>query len=164
MPQLYQLLNKPRLNLGPSTTAHVDYAKYFLRILVLLKFVWVSNRIHTSAYSCILFNLKIFTIRSFQWKSAHDGVIKNLGHPNCLIIARTSNWNLLQNAGIPLMEFINTNPLPEVTKVKFLFNIPSVTFEEENLFIATFMLLFSFNCCRTNWKKNPHTMKISPCN
>ena len=53
MPQHYQLL-KPRLNLGPSTTAHVDYAKYLLRILVLLKFVRVSNGIHTSAYSFFL--------------------------------------------------------------------------------------------------------------
>ena len=53
MPQHYQLL-KPRLNFGPSTTAHVDYAKYLLRILVLLKFVRVSNGIHTSAYSFFL--------------------------------------------------------------------------------------------------------------
>ena len=41
MPQHYQLL-KPRLNLRPSKTAHIDYAKYLLRILVLLKFVRVS--------------------------------------------------------------------------------------------------------------------------
>ena len=34
MPQHYQLL-KPRLNLRPSTTAHVDYAKCLLGILVL---------------------------------------------------------------------------------------------------------------------------------
>ena len=53
MPQYYQLL-KPRLNLGPSTTAHVDHAKYLWRILVSLKFVWVSNGIHTSAYSFFL--------------------------------------------------------------------------------------------------------------
>ena len=53
MPQHYQLL-KPILNLGLSTSAHVDYAKYLLRILVLLKFVRVSNEIHTSAYSFFL--------------------------------------------------------------------------------------------------------------
>ena len=53
MPQHYQLL-KPRLNLGPSTTAHKDYAKYLVRILVLLKFVRASNGMHTSAYSFFL--------------------------------------------------------------------------------------------------------------
>ena len=53
MTQHYQLL-KPRLNLGPSRTAHVDYAKYLLRILVLLKFVRISTGIHTSAYSFFL--------------------------------------------------------------------------------------------------------------
>ena len=50
MPHHYQL-SKPRLNLGPSTTAFVDYAKYFLRVLVMLKFVRVSNGIHTNSYS-----------------------------------------------------------------------------------------------------------------
>ena len=50
MPQHYQL-SKPRLNLGPSTTAHRDYAKYLLMILVLLKFVRVSSGIHSNAYS-----------------------------------------------------------------------------------------------------------------
>ena len=53
MPQHYQLL-KPRLNLGLSTTAHKDYAKYLVRILVLLKFVRASNGMHTSAYSFFL--------------------------------------------------------------------------------------------------------------
>ena len=53
MPQYYQLL-KARLNLGPSTTAQEAYAKYLLRILVLLKFVRASNGIHTSAYSFFL--------------------------------------------------------------------------------------------------------------
>ena len=53
MPQHYQLL-EPRLNLGSSTTAHVDYTKYLLKILVLLKFVRVSNGIHISAYSFFL--------------------------------------------------------------------------------------------------------------
>ena len=53
MPQHYQLL-KPRSNLGPSTTAHVDYAKYLLMILVLLKLFRVSDGIHTSAYSFLL--------------------------------------------------------------------------------------------------------------
>ena len=52
MPQYYQLL-KPRLNLGPSATAN-DYAKYLVRILVLLKSVRVSNGIHTRAYSFFL--------------------------------------------------------------------------------------------------------------
>ena len=47
MPQHYQLL-KPRLNLGPSATAHVDYAKYLSKILV--------SGIHTSAYSFFLKN------------------------------------------------------------------------------------------------------------
>ena len=32
MPQHYQL-SKPKLNLGPSATAHVDYAKYFIKDL-----------------------------------------------------------------------------------------------------------------------------------
>ena len=50
MPQYYQL-SKRRINLGPSATAHVDYAKYLLKILALLKFVWVSNGIQTNAYS-----------------------------------------------------------------------------------------------------------------
>ena len=68
MPQHYQLL-KPRLNLGPSTTAHEDYAKYLLRILVLLKFVRASNGIHTSAYIFFLkkwggnFKRKLGTLR-----------------------------------------------------------------------------------------------------
>ena len=53
MPQHYQIL-KPRLNLGPLPAVHIDYAKYLLRILVLLKFVRVSNGIHTSAYSFFL--------------------------------------------------------------------------------------------------------------
>ena len=35
MPQHYQF-SKPGLNLGPSTIAHVDHAKYLLKILVLL--------------------------------------------------------------------------------------------------------------------------------
>ena len=50
MPQHYQL-SKPRLNIGPSTTAFADYAKYLLRILVLLKFALVSDGIYTNAYS-----------------------------------------------------------------------------------------------------------------
>ena len=50
MPQHYKLL-KPRLNLGPSTTAHVDYANHLFRIFLLLKFLRVSKGIHTSAYS-----------------------------------------------------------------------------------------------------------------
>ena len=45
---------KPRINLGTSTTTHADYAKYLLRILVLLKFVRVSYGIHTIAYSFFL--------------------------------------------------------------------------------------------------------------
>ena len=50
MPQHYQLL-RPRLSHGPSITAQVDYAKYLLRILVLLKFFRVFIGFHTSAYS-----------------------------------------------------------------------------------------------------------------
>ena len=64
------------------------------------------------------------------------------------------------------MVFINTNSLPEVTKVsivflKFLFSIPAVTFEEENVFVAIFILLFRFNCWKTNRikKYNPHITK-----
>ena len=53
MPQYYQL-SKPRINLGPAATAHVDYAKYWLKILALLKFVRFSNGIHTNAYSFFL--------------------------------------------------------------------------------------------------------------
>ena len=44
----------PRIDLGPSETAHVNYAKYMLKILALLKFVRVSNGIHTNAYSFFL--------------------------------------------------------------------------------------------------------------
>ena len=51
MLQHYQL-SKPRLNLGPSITTLVEYAKYLVRILVLLKFVPVPYGIHTTnAYS-----------------------------------------------------------------------------------------------------------------
>ena len=57
-PQHYQLL-KPRLNLGLSTAAHVVYAKYLLRMLILLKFVRVSNGIRNDAYSFI-FKKKLF--------------------------------------------------------------------------------------------------------
>ena len=57
MPQHYQLL-KPRLSLGPSTIAHLYYAKYLLRILVLLKFAQVSNATHINAYSFLLIFLK----------------------------------------------------------------------------------------------------------
>ena len=57
IPQHYQLL-KPRLSLWPSTTAHVYHAKYLLRILVLLKFVQVSNATHTNAYSFLKIFLK----------------------------------------------------------------------------------------------------------
>ena len=53
MPQHYQLLN-PRLNPGQSTTAHVDYAKYLLRILILFKFARVSNGIHTTVHCSFL--------------------------------------------------------------------------------------------------------------
>ena len=35
-------------------TAHVDYARYLLKMLALLKFVLVSNGIHTNAYSFFL--------------------------------------------------------------------------------------------------------------
>ena len=70
MPQHYQI-SKPRINLGPSKTAHVDYAKDLLWILVLLKFVRVSNEIHTSGYSFFLkkrnkkFIRKLRTFRFF---------------------------------------------------------------------------------------------------
>ena len=62
---------KPKLNLGPSATALEDYAKYLLRILVLLKFVRVFNGIHTNAYSFFLkkrkksFKIKLRTLRFF---------------------------------------------------------------------------------------------------
>ena len=46
--------SKPRINLGPSATAHVDYAKYLWKILALLKFVRVSNWIRTNPYSFFL--------------------------------------------------------------------------------------------------------------
>ena len=105
-----------------------------------------------------LFNLEIFAIRLFMCKSAHDNVIKNVGHPNYLIIARISHWNLFQNAGAPLMVFIRTNPLSEVANLstvllRLLLRIPVVTFEEENFLIAIFILLFTFNCYKTSWTK-----------
>ena len=53
MPQYYQF-SKPWINLGPSAVAHVDYAKYLLKILASLKFVRVSNEVHTKAYSFFL--------------------------------------------------------------------------------------------------------------
>ena len=42
------------INLGPSETVRVDYEKYLLKILPLLKFVRVSNGIHTNACSFYL--------------------------------------------------------------------------------------------------------------
>ena len=72
MPQHYQL-SRLRLNLGPSTTTLAEYAKYLLRILVLLKFVWVSNGIHTNAYSFFFlkkrkqrFKIKLRTLKIFD--------------------------------------------------------------------------------------------------
>ena len=62
---------KPRLNLGPSTTAHVDYANYLLRILAFLKFVRVSNGICIIPYTFFLkkwekyFKRKLRTLRFF---------------------------------------------------------------------------------------------------
>ena len=53
MPQHYQF-SKPRLSLGPSITTLIEYAKYLLRILVLLKFVPVPYGIHTNEYSFFL--------------------------------------------------------------------------------------------------------------
>ena len=53
MPEYYQL-SKPRINLGPSVTAHVDYAKYLLKFLALLKCVRASGGIHTNVYSFFL--------------------------------------------------------------------------------------------------------------
>ena len=59
-PKLWKLVSdkirhvNPRIDLGPSETAHVNYAKYMLKILALLKFVRVSNGIHTNAYSFFL--------------------------------------------------------------------------------------------------------------
>lgn len=50
MSQHYKF-SKPRLNLGPPTTANVDYAKYLKGILVLVKFVPVPNGIPTNAPS-----------------------------------------------------------------------------------------------------------------
>ena len=42
---------KDKINIGPSTTAHLDYAKYLLRILVLLKiFYAVGPIIHAKSY------------------------------------------------------------------------------------------------------------------
>ena len=59
MSQHYQFSN-PRSNLGPLTTANVDYAKYLKGNLVLVKFVRVSNGIPTNAPSFfqVLFFLK----------------------------------------------------------------------------------------------------------
>ena len=51
MPQHYQLLKTRLINIGPSTTAHLDYAKYLLSILVLLKiFYAVGPVIHAKSY------------------------------------------------------------------------------------------------------------------
>ena len=88
-----------------------------------------------------LFNLEIFAKTSFQCKSPHASFIKNI--------------RLSQNAGVPLMLFKNTNHFSEATKVttvflKSLLNNHAVTFEEDNLFITIFFLLFRFNCFKTN--------------
>ena len=41
-------------NLVPWATAHVDYAKYLLKILALLKVIRVSSGIQTNAYNFLL--------------------------------------------------------------------------------------------------------------
>ena len=102
-----------------------------------------------------LFNIKIFSIRSFRCISAHYNVIRKVGNSNCLIIARTSNWNFSQDVGVSLMVFMNTNPFSEVTKVSkfflnFLLNIVAVLFQE----------IFSFGSIvleQTEQKKIIHT-------
>ena len=124
MPQHYQH-SKPLLNLGPSTTAHVDYAKYLLGILVLLKFVLVSNVIHTSAYSffkktkCFLFkeNLECFDFLHSWTYNPHT---------------KKKNLILKSDSHLPkkfLFIFFNESPLKMIKKC-FLFYLKSSFFSQ----------------------------------
>lgn len=116
-----------------------------------------------------LFNLNMFAIWSFQCKCAHD-VIKNVGHPNYLIFARTSNWNLFQDAGCSLMVFINTKPLSEVTKVstvslKLLLSIAvGYIWRGKNFRCNSIYSLGLIVVKQFGQKHHPHAMKIFPCN
>ena len=51
-----------------------------------------NNSSHQLRQDLVLFHL----IHLFHLKSAQDNVRKKVGHPNCLTIAKTSDWNLLQ--------------------------------------------------------------------
>ena len=45
----------------------------------------------------------------FHLRSAQDNVRKNVGIPNCLTIAKTSDLNLFREAGVPLIVFVKLN-------------------------------------------------------
>ena len=58
--------------------------------------------------SSVQFNELIFAvilINSFDQRSAHGKVIKNIGIPSCITIAKTSKF-FFQYAGAPLIEDI----------------------------------------------------------
>ena len=97
MYQHYQLV-KPRLNLRPSTTAHVDYAKYLLRILVLSKFVRASNGIYTNAYSFFFKKKKIKeNLEHLDFLNNHTQEIYN-PHAKKIVIASTKKfYKILRN-------------------------------------------------------------------
>ena len=84
MPQHYQL-SKLRLNLRPSTTAHADYAKYLLRILVLLKFIRISNRIHTNTNK-YFFKKKIIFKRKLRHLDFFTQLDLNSSHKKIIIV------------------------------------------------------------------------------
>ena len=67
MPRHYQLV-KLRLNLEPSTTAHIDYAKYLLRILVLLKLFYTVGPIILTQKNIIVNTINIATRNIYNQK------------------------------------------------------------------------------------------------
>ena len=73
---------KAKIKFWTINNCSLDYAKYLLKILVLLKFAQVSNGIDFSAYSFFLkkwgknFKRKLRTLRSFTQYNSHKKVIQ----------------------------------------------------------------------------------------
>ena len=79
MPQLYQL-SGPRLNLGPSANTNADYAKYLVKILILLKFARrVSNGSHTKCLHTIAWTPLFKTGVKVNFKQLPQRKIKKRG-------------------------------------------------------------------------------------
>ena len=77
-------------------------------------------------------------------RSAHENVRKYVGIPNCLTIARTSNKNCFQYAGVPLTELINENALSLATNLsiillQLLLTVPAVSVPGLILCLAKFI-------------------------